>query len=187
MSKIKFMSFLICISLIVGCATNWPKQLERKLSLLDRKGIVLASVTFNNKLNQGSLLPHSFLIGKNGNDNYEKYRFPIQALRALTENRMFYLIVMDINNGNYFFYSVRGTIVGTFLRPLFEVPMLVGFQAKENEILYIGNIHLVLREKTSDSELRAGPVTPLIDQAIIANGTFDVEINDAYERDINEF
>lgn len=187
MSKIKFMSFLICMSLMVGCATNWPKQFERKLSLLDRKGLVLASVTFDNKLNKGSLLPHSFLIGKNGDDNYEKYRFPFPALRALTENRKFYLIVMDVNNGNYFFYSVRGTIVGVFLRPLFEAPMLVGFQAKENEILYIGNIHLVLREKASDSELRAGPVTPLIDQATIANGTFDVEINDAYERDINEF
>lgn len=187
MSKIRFMSFLICMSLMVGCATNWPKQFDKKLALLDRKGLVLTRLTFDNKLNKSdALLPLTFLIGKNGKDSYEKYRLNSRHLRATTESRG-YLIVMDVDNGNYFFYSVLGRAMGLFFQPLFEAPMLVSFQVKENEILYIGNIHLVLRNKASDSELAAGPVIPLLDQATIAGATFDVEINDEYERDMNEF
>ncbi len=46
---------------------------------------------------------------------------------------------------------------------------------------------MILRKKTSDSELSAGPTMPLIDQTAINEATFVVEINDNYERDINDF
>ena len=189
MSKIRFMTCLIFMSLMVGCATTatLQTQLEKKLALLDSKGLVLTTVTFDNKLDNRSLLPRLFLIGKDGNNKNDKYRFGSQHLRALTEGRDFYLIILEENPGKHSFYSVRGSMVGGVFNPSFEAPMLVNYQAKENEILYIGNIHLVLRKKTSDLELRAGPVIPIFDQAAIGDATFDVEINDEYERDINEF
>ena len=191
MFKIKFMACLICMSLLVGCAagTDWPKEMESKLAQLDKKGLVLSSVTFENKLDEtDSILPVSFLIGKKGEDDYEKYHFsPSQHFRVLTFDRTFYLFVLELDPGNYSFYSMRGQIIGDMFRPLFEAPMLESFQAKKNEILYIGNIHLVLREKASDLEHRAGPVIPLLDQASIINATLDVKINDEYEKDMVEF
>lgn len=186
MSKVRFMLFLICMLLMVGCAMNLPSQFERKLSFLDRKGLVLATITVHNKIDESdSLIPITYLIGNNGDNDYEKYSH--HFIRCLTENRDAYLIVMDLNSGEHFFYSIRGQVRGDWTIPLFEVPMLVNFTIKANEIIYIGNIHLVLRKKASDSEFRAGPIIPLVDQMVIGDATFDVEINDAYEKDMNEF
>lgn len=190
MSKIKFLLCLVCMSLMVGCATtNWPKQFEKKLAMLDKKGLVLVTVTFNNNLdNTDSIHPEVFLISKDGGENYQKYNFTgLQHLRVLNEGRNAYLIVLDVKRNDYYFYSIRGNIIGDFLKPLFEAPILVNFQAKDKEILYIGNIHLVLRKKVSESELRPGPILPLMDQAAIGDATFDVEIRDMYERDMNDF
>jgi hypothetical protein len=174
---------------MVGCATNWPMQFEKKLDMLDKKGLVLTTVTFDNKLdNTDPIIPELFLITKKGDDDYQKYRFVgLQHLRALSERRDLYLIVLDVKRNDYLFYSVRGRIDGDLLKPIFEAPILLKFHAEDKEILYIGNIHLVLRKKASETELAPGPVIPLIDQAAIADATFDVEIRDRYESDLMDF
>ena len=148
--------------------------------MLDQKGLVLATVTFNNTLdNTDSILPEVFLISKDGGENNQKYRFTgMQHIRALSERRNAYLIVLDVKNNDYFFYSVRGKILGDLWNPLFEARILRNFQAKDKEIIYIGNIHLVLRKKVSGWEPGFGPYTPLLDQAAIGDATFDVVIND---------
>ncbi len=191
MTRIKFILLLLaCIAIVSGCATtqNWPKQLDEKLSKLDGKALVLASVSFENKIDStDGFFLDMFLIGSQG-DNYEKINLNHRDnIKVLSGNRMYFLVVIDINPGDNYFYSVRGKKNGYWFTPLFEAPILLSFQAKGNEIQYIGNIKLTLREKTSESEHRAGPITPLIDQASIINATFDVEISDEYERDIKEY
>ena len=49
---------------------------------------------------------------------------------------------------------------------------------------YIGHVQAVVRER-KDGEERAGPVIPLIDQAVVgaSGGTFDVTISDAWATD----
>ncbi len=194
MSKIRFVLCLICVSLLLGCASqNLQKNFEKKLTLLDRKSLVLAKVTLHNQLHGtcGFIL-NSCLIGKDGDSDCEKYSVlspTLTHLRALTEDRVSYLIVLEMDSGNYSFYSLRGIITGHWssLSPYIEAPMLVSFQVKEKEVLYIGSIHLMLRKKASDSELMAGPIIPLVDQAPIWGATFDVNIIDEYERDMQEF
>lgn len=50
---------------------------------------------------------------------------------------------------------------------------------------YLGSVKAVIRERKG-TEFRAGPVIPLIDQAVAgaSTGTFDIEITDAYAEDM---
>ena len=192
MSKIKFMSCLICMSLLVGCAGNSAKHFDQKLSRLDRKGIVLATVTSDNKLDMSDkLIPGAFVIRKDGSAKEKEYTlYASEHFRVFTENQKICLIVLEVNTGNYYISSIRGVVQGDVFLPVFEAQVRRNFQAKENEILYIGNIHMILRKKTSDSESGAGDhLLPgkIIHQIAIAGSTMDIKINDEYERDMNEF
>jgi len=180
------------MSLMVGCAANSPKHFDKKLAQLDRKGIVLATVTSENRLDRtDKLLPGAFVIRRNGENKEREYTlYASNHFRVCPDDKQSCLIVLEVNKGNYFISSIRGAVLGDFFLPVFEARVLRNFQADINEIMYIGNIHLILRKKTSDSETGAGDSLPpgrIIDQMAIAGTTIDVEINDEYEKDINEF
>lgn len=190
MSKVKFISCLFCMSLVVGCAANSPKHFDKKLARLDRKGIVLATVTSDNRLDKtDKLLPGAFVIRKNGGNEKEYVLYASNHFRVCTKDNDC-LIVLGVDKGNYFVSSIRGVVLGDFFLPVFEGLVQRNFQANINEIMYIGHIHMILRKKTSDSESSAGDhILPgkIIDQMAIAGTTIDVEINDEYERDMNKF
>ena len=59
-------------------------------------------------------------------------------------------------------------------------------EIKPNSIIYLGHLDIVLRERKNDSEVRAGNVIPLIDQAAVgaATGTYDVVVEDKFEEDM---
>lgn len=191
MSKVKFMSCLICMSLVIGCAANSPKHFDKKLARLDRKGIVLATVTSDNRLDKtDKLQPGAFVISKKGENEKEYVLYASNHFRIFTENNEYCLIVLEVNKGNHFISSIRGVVLGDVFLPVFETQVQRNFQANINEIIYIGNIHLILRKKASDSESSAGVTfVPgrVIDSIAIAGTTIDVKINDEYERDMNEF
>lgn len=192
MSKAIFLSCLICTSLMVGCAANSPKHFDKKLARLDKKGIVLATVTSENRLDKtDKLLPGAFVIRKDGQDKEQEYvLYASNHFRVCTKDNESCLIVLEVNKGNHFVSSIRGAVLGDFFLPVFEALVQRNFQANINEIIYIGHIHMILRKKASDSEVSAGVSLPpgrIIDQMAIAGTTIDVEINDEYERDMNEF
>ena len=192
MSKVKFMSCLICMSLVIGCAANSPKHFDKKLARLDKKGIVLATVTSENKLDKtDKLLPGAFVIRKNGQDKEQEYvLYASNHFRVCTKDNESCLIVLEVDKGNHFISSIRGAVLGDFFLPVFEALVQRNFQANVNEITYIGHIHMILRKKASDSESSAGDhLLPgkIIHQMAIAGTTIDVDINDEYERDMNEF
>lgn len=191
MFKVIFMSCLFCMSLVVGCAANSPKHFDKKLARLDRKGIVLATITSDNRLDKtDKLLPGAFVIRKNGGNEKEYVLYASNHFRVCPKDKESCLIVLEVNKGNHFISSIRGAVLGDFFLPVFEGLVQRNFQANINEIIYIGNIHMILRKKASDSEVSAGDaLVPgrIIDQMAIAGTTIDIEINDEYERDMNEF
>ena len=190
MYKIIFISCLICISLVVGCARNSPKHFDKKLAQLDRKGIVLATVTYDNRLDiTDKLQPGEFVIRKNGEGEEGYVLYGSNHFRILTENKELYLIVLEVDKGDHFISSIRGVVLGDVFLPVFKAQVRRNFEANENEILYIGNIHMVLRKKASDSEISASVLHPvrLVDSIAIAGTTIDIEINDEYKRDMNAF
>lgn len=191
MSNFKFMPYLIFLSLVVGCAGNSPKHFDEKLTRLGQKGLILATVTSENRLDESDqIIPGAFMIRKIGEDEEKTYvLWGDRHFRLFTENEEYCLIVLEVDKGDYFISSVAGIVDGDFTSPKYEARIQRNFQAKENEIVYIGNIHLVLRKKASDSEISAGRFRwdRWTDHISIAGTTFDVEINDEYERDVNEF
>lgn len=192
MSKVQFMSCLFCMSLMIGCAANSPKHFDQKLARLDKKGIVLATVTSENRIDKtDKLLPGAFVIRKDGQNKEQEYvLYASNHFRVCTKDNESCLIVLEVDKGNHFISSIRGAVLGDFFLPVFEAQVQRNFQANINEIIYIGHINMILRKKTSDSEVSAGDSLPpgrIIDQMAIAGTTIDVEINDEYERDMNEF
>lgn len=63
------------------------------------------------------------------------------------------------------------------------------FELKANSMIYLGRVEAVVRERKDDSELRAGPVVPLIDQAVagFSGGTFHIQVLDNYDADLASF
>jgi hypothetical protein len=62
------------------------------------------------------------------------------------------------------------------------------FSLEKGGLYYLGHVEAVIREKV-EGEFKAGPIIPLIDQAIIgaAGGTFDVTISDRFDEDMKMF
>lgn len=177
---------------MVGCAANSPKHFDKKLSRLDRKGVVLATFTYENKLDRSDeIVPGAFVIRENSKGKEKEYTLSASNhFRVCDEDRNSCLIVLEIDGGNHFLSSVRGVVLGDFHMPVFEGAVQRHFQGNLNEIVYIGNIHMILRKKVSDSEASAGDsfrLGRIIDQMTIRGATIDVEIGDEYERDIDAF
>ncbi len=68
------------------------------------------------------------------------------------------------------------------------VPLHATVPEAGSGVHYLGAIKAVIRER-KDGEFRAGPVVPLIDQAVAgaSNGTFEIEVSDSYEADLKLF
>lgn len=62
-------------------------------------------------------------------------------------------------------------------------------EIKPNTVVYLGHIDAVIRKRTNDAEVRAGPVVPIVDQAVAGfyTGTFGVSIRDEFDSDMQLF
>ena len=79
-------------------------------------------------------------------------------------------------NANGMVFPIQGT---------FEVPLYANLSVREpTGVFYLGNVRATVREAT-EGERKAGPVIPLIDQAVAgaSGGTFEVTITDAWRTD----
>jgi hypothetical protein len=75
------------------------------------------------------------------------------------------------------------------IRGTFGAPVFMPFELSSGSIVYLGRIEATIRARRSDNELRAGPLVPLIDQAVsgLSGGTFEIPISDNYEGDVQAF
>lgn len=88
-------------------------------------------------------------------------------------------------------HAIRGlnTMASAFpIHSFHFVPLHASVPTSEPGVYYLGAIKARIRER-KDNEFRAGPVIPLIDQAIAgaSTGTFDIDITDASATDIPLF
>ena len=86
-------------------------------------------------------------------------------------------------------YQVRDVIVHSesILTPGWgTIPIYARFEVKPAQVVYLGRVEAVRRERKDDGELRAGFVIPLIGQAVAgySGGTFEIRIRDAYDSDL---
>jgi len=99
-----------------------------------------------------------------------------------------YLIRLELAPGNY---TLRGLVASARAFPVigfFFVPVHAPLKAGGAGITYLGAIDASVRERQGE-EFRAGPMIPLIDQAVAgaSTGSFDVLISDQYDSDLALF
>jgi hypothetical protein len=89
------------------------------------------------------------------------------------------------------FNMITGMVASASAFPVigfFFVPLYAQLESDAPGIYYLGAVQASIRER-KDNEFRAGPVIPLIDQAIAgaSTGTFDITIADLYDQDVALF
>lgn len=179
--------------LLGGCATMKPPALSSKTNTIDvsNESIALLTVKIANdyKTSYQPNIKYIFVWSDVEIDR-KKFSFSVDEKYKEVENSFNeYLISFQLPPGKYklrelFAQSGIFPVIGTF-----SVPVYSSFSIEPYKIIYLGHIEATIKERTDDKMLRAGPVIPLIDQAVTgaSGGTFVVTITDLFEDDIKLF
>jgi len=101
-----------------------------------------------------------------------------------------YLLSFELPPGTYHmqFFSTSH-IVPLVLEAAGAVPLDLKVEMKPDSVVYLGHLDVVMRERKSESEKKAGSSFKLIDQAVVgySSGTFDVAVEDKYDEDMKLF
>ena len=100
-----------------------------------------------------------------------------------------YLISIQLSPGPYVLDAVSGMSNKIFVIGSFSFPIDKNFVLETNEIVYLGRLEMVNRERKNGDERRSGSVIPLIDQSVTgySGGTFDIKISDNFDNDVALF
>lgn len=96
-----------------------------------------------------------------------------------------YILRMPLPQKDLIFKGLTG-FSGVFpVRGTFFAPMDTIIKPTGTGYYYLGHVSATVRERQGE-ELRAGPVIPLLDQAVtgFSGGTFDIEVTDRLEQDL---
>jgi len=184
---------LLCVAFFMGgCAANMPLSKGQESVSLSSESIALVSVKISNQNKpeyQPSLLYAFFFPESEG---AKKTHISINTDPIRSEKNQFneYLLSFSLKPGTYNFSQIWGVYrVPLLMNAMCQIPLNAKVDIKPNEVIYLGNIDAVIRERKNDGEVRAGGVIPLIDQAVagFSSGTFEVSINDRFDEDIKAF
>jgi hypothetical protein len=196
--------FILCLLFVIsGCAAHHMALTKGQSDIdLTKKSIALLSVKTSN------LFESTFqfdLIGAIICPQSEKCSNPRPYLHKAdspykSEKDRFneYLLSFELEPGTYSIHSL-GTFYDTLLTSAGGyVPVDIKFDVRSNAISYLGHINLILRERNSDTEKRAGRellnIGPIISIELkdksrtgFSTGTFDVIVEDKFDEDMKLF
>jgi hypothetical protein len=177
-----------------GCATRNHMAFDADAKSVDtsRKSVVLLAIEVSRDDNSRFVpVPSVVKLERPGaQSKEERQNFVLDEGDDSIEEggHRLYLARMALEPGPYMVGEVDGRarafpITGTFI-----VPLLVPLDVPPGSIVYAGHVTAKLRWRR-EGEFRAGPVLPLIDQAIagLSEGTWDVVVDDRADRDIALF
>ena len=104
------------------------------------------------------------------------------------------LVTFNLPPGQYKITAIRGGCargigIGAAMAT-FDFPFDTPFNVNDNEVIYLGRIEMINRQRLSENELPSGDTTvtrkPQFDSGF-ATGTFDVKIFDNLDQDIDKF
>ena len=191
-------------ALAAGCATNTLRfmALNDETSALDlgEESLVLMTVKTSN-LYKPAYQPGIVEVHVDGETDEEtqSYTFSVPSRwqsrhrpdRTVKNASMEFLVSLSLPPGKYLLRKITGYggKVPIISRGLFRIPVFGHFEIGSNEVVYLGRLDATNRKREEDSELRAGPPVPVVDQALsgFGDGTFDVRIKDQYDRDVARF
>lgn len=191
--RVGLLVFVAVLSFLTGCATTKPMGLSEALGSLpeSKEAVAFFSLRAVNQHKPGfqPKVSHVF-VWEDGKEKREKYSFTVDdPYRQGKDEFNEYLVSLRLPAGKYMLRELFGSAGFFPIRGMFGAPVFTRFELAPGTIVYFGRIDAIIRERTSEDQLRAGPVIPLIDQAVtgLSNGTFDIQISDNFEQDIIAF
>jgi hypothetical protein len=179
---------------VTGCATVNPMAFDKQTKAIDTKDKSIVLMTVDVSRSDGSrYVPEPFVVklekaGAQNKDDRQNFKFGKDTDSMQENGHDLYLVRMALVAGDYKVMDVTGKASAFPINSLFTVPLLADLKVKPNSVTYIGRVTAKLRERAGN-EFRAGPVVPLIDQAItgMSGGTWDVSVDNAAAKDIDLF
>jgi hypothetical protein len=179
---------------LTGCATQLPMALSDGSAPKADKVTLLMSVTLDNRYKPSSQ-PELLVVNveKGGaKDKADRFNFTpdAKALRnSAGENTpKSYFLSLELNPGDYVMPAMTSMARKILINGMFQTVLMQDLSFPQAGVYYIGHVQADVRERKDDEE-RAGPVIPLIDQAVVgaSGGTFDVTISDRWAKDETVF
>ncbi len=172
-----------------GCATVKNAPISDKITAIDTTNESIGFITLkvsNNKNRGYQPTARNAFIWEDKVEGAKKYSFKILKPYKRSKNKFNESIIsFQLKPGEYMFKDIFAQsgifpVIGSF-----AVPLHKKLTVPANKIIYFGHVDATIEDRTSKDQLRAGPVIPLIDQAVVgaSTGTFVVNILDQFETD----
>ena len=194
MNLLRPIAVLLCCAL-GGCATVNHMAFDKKANKVDvaSKSVVLMTVdVYRPEKSRFEPIPFVVNVEKpNAQSKVDRQNFVLDknqdAIQTEDGHRLF-LVRMALEPGPYKLMAVTGMARAFPINGFFQVPLVTDFNVQPQSVVYVGRVTAVLRSREG-GEFRAGPVIPLIDQAIagMSNSTWDVMIADRSDNDLAVF
>jgi hypothetical protein len=187
--------FILCLLFFMtGCAGHQMALTKGQSSIdVTKKSLALLSVKISNQYKPkyqldivcAAICPQYETCGRSLKYLHKAGR----PLKSVEDSFNEYLLSFELESGTYNLHSI-GAVYDHF--PISgggTAPLNFKIEIKSNSITYLGHLDVVMREKKNDSEQRAGPIIPVIDQAVVgsSSGTFDVVVEDKFDEDMKLF
>lgn len=97
-----------------------------------------------------------------------------------------YIVSFQLMPGQYLLKDIFAKAGFYPINGKFSIPVYKSLHLPANSLAYYGRIEANVIDRLNEEQLRAGPVLPPIDQAIVgaSTGTFDVTIRDNFQDDV---
>jgi len=179
---------------VTGCANVNNMAFDHASTTLDTKVKSIVLLTVDVSRSDGSRwVPEPKIakfekLGATNNEGLQNFRLDKRIDATQVDDKSIYLVRVALAPGQYKFQEIFGMASAFPVHGFFDIPVGADLNVKPNSVTYIGRITAKLRKRVGN-EFRAGPVAPLIDQAIagMSNGTWDISIDDLAQQDLAFF
>jgi len=191
--SLRLLALVAAIGLLSGCATVHEMGVDRntKTLALDGKGLVLMSLQVSNaykpEYQPQVIVAHVETPNADTQEDRHNYKTDLDGTVSSGGGAR-YLLRMELPPGKYVIRGATCMYQSLFLVASCQLPIHADIEVSANTVTYLGRVSGVMRER-QEGEFRAGPVIPLVDQAVtgFSGSTFDVVISDEREEDLKSY
>ena len=196
MIRVRFLLIVLVVFAVSGCGHKMALTKGQTSIDVSQKSLVLLSVKIANQHKPnyqldiiGTLIcPQSERCG-HGSVKYFYKSSDAYKIKSVENSFNEYLLSYELEGGAYQMHSM-GAVYDHF--PITgggSVPLNYSLDVKPKAVMYLGHLDIVMRERKTDREERAGNVVPVIDQMTVgtATGTYDVVAEDRFDEDVKLF
>jgi len=178
-----------------GCATVNHMAFDKKATSVDvsSKSVVLMTLDLyrpdHSRFEPVPIVVNIEEPNAKSKEERENFKFDKAVDSVKTEDgHTLYLARMALKPGPYKLMAVTGMARAFPINGFFQVPLITNLNVQPGTVVYVGRVSATLRPRQS-GEFRAGPVLPLIDQAIagMSGSTWDVTVDDHFDADMALF